>query len=181
MSCLVSYAGIIWGFIYDQSINHYGKEVTLARSSTLDRVCYEYGHLGHLRKWYPSINPMGWIVLQQQHLSQAIVPASREGSSFRMYHPQLGQGGPIIGRGDTHPNNGGDQAGRGSTQPGRCGAHNESRAQFYGFPGRPKAKASNIVIIGTLLVCDQMVISLFDPGSTFLYIYLLCYWSGCDL
>ena len=38
------------------------------------------------------------------------------------------------------------------------------------FPGRSKAKTSDAVITGNLLVCDCMASVLFDPGSTFSYV-----------
>ncbi|WMV08847.1 hypothetical protein MTR67_002232, partial [Solanum verrucosum] len=61
----------------------------------------------------------------------------------------------------------------GNGQPG-------DRAHCYAFPGRSEAETSDVVITGTLLVCDRMASVLFDPGSTFSYASSL-FATGLDL
>ena len=44
-------------------------------------------------------------------------------------------------------------------------------AHCYAFPGRSEAETSDAVITGNLFVCDCMDSVLFDPGSTFSYVF----------
>ena len=54
------------------------------------------------------------------------------------------------------------------------------RAPCYAFPERSEAETYDVVITGTLLVCDCMASVLFDPGSTFSYVYS-SFVAGLDL
>lgn len=45
-------------------------------------------------------------------------------------------------------------------------------AQFYAFLSITEVKASDAVIIGTILVFDWMGITLSDPGSTYSYVLI---------
>ena len=42
----------------------------------------------------------------------------------------------------------------------------DNRAQCYALASKNEAKASDALIIGTILVCDRMANVLFDPSST---------------
>ncbi|XP_059295651.1 uncharacterized protein LOC132048988 [Lycium ferocissimum] len=76
----------------------------------------------------------------------------------------------------------GPQAGRDGQQPSRGGAQTrqgnhdgsqatEGRVHLYAFLGRPEAEASNAIITSSISIYDQMASVLFDPGSTFSYVY----------
>ena len=56
-------------------------------------------------------------------------------------------------------------------QHGRGNGKIGDRAHCYAFPGRSEAETSDAVITGNLLVCDCMASVLFDPGSTFSYVF----------
>ena len=75
--------------------------------------------------------------------------------------PQRGQRGNQRGRG-----------GRGNSQPGRKVARVDDRNQYYAFPDNNKAKAYDAVVIGTILVFDQITNVLFDSGSTYSQVYV---------
>ena len=61
---------------------------------------------------------------------------------------------------------GNGNGGRGNTQP--CGevALVDYRDHCYAFLGKNKAEESDVVIRGTILVCDRMANMLFDLRST---------------
>ena len=46
----------------------------------------------------------------------------------------------------------------------------DNRAQCYALASKTEAKASDALIIGTILVCEQMANELFDPGLTHSYV-----------
>lgn len=49
---------------------------------------------------------------------------------------------------------------------------------------RNKVEACDAVIIGTILVCDWMTDFLFDPDSTYSYVFLIFVWNfeiTCDV
>ena len=62
------------------------------------------------------------------------------------------------------------QVGTTVAQLGRGNGQANDKAHYYTFPGRSKAETSDVLIIGTLLVCDCMDSVLFDAGSTISYV-----------
>ena len=44
--------------------------------------------------------------------------------------------------------------------------------QCYAFPGKNEAEASNVVITCTILVFNRITDVLFDPGSTYSYVFV---------
>ncbi|WMV41337.1 hypothetical protein MTR67_034722 [Solanum verrucosum] len=78
-----------------------------------------------------------------------------------------------IGRSFNERGRGGRQngnAGRGNVQLGREVVRQDDRAQCYAFSGKNEKEVSDVVITGTILVCDRMANVLFDSGSTYSYV-----------
>lgn len=63
-----------------------------------------------------------------------------------------------------------DNLDRGSAQPCREVVCVYYKSQCYVFPGNNEMEACDVVIIGTILVCDRMDNVLFDPGYTYCYV-----------
>ncbi|XP_070046907.1 uncharacterized protein [Nicotiana tomentosiformis] len=69
------------------------------------------------------------------------------------------------------------------TQPARSGAHavrgrpkgggrpGGGQARFYDIPARTDVVASDVVITGIVLVCHKYASTLFEPGSTYSYVF----------
>ena len=75
-----------------------------------------------------------------------------------------------IARGRGGHGRGGGQVGTTAAQPGRDNGQTGDKAHCYAFPGRSEAEASDVVITGTLFVCECMASVIFDPGSTLSYV-----------
>ena len=54
--------------------------------------------------------------------------------------------------------------------PSKEVTRHDDKDQYYAFPSKTKAKASDAVITCTILVCDRMANVLFDSGSTYPYV-----------
>ncbi|KAH0671324.1 hypothetical protein KY285_024119 [Solanum tuberosum] len=79
------------------------------------------------------------------------------------------------GRGQGQDRRGGHQGIRGGPRGGRLGGRADAQgrgvqAHFYAAPARADAETSDDVITGTVLLCQQPALALFDPGSTFSYV-----------
>lgn len=57
-------------------------------------------------------------------------------------------------------------------KPGREVPRVDDRSQYYAFPRKNEVEVSDVVIIVTMLVCGRMTIVLFDPGSTYSYVFV---------
>ncbi|XP_049382763.1 uncharacterized protein LOC125847104 [Solanum stenotomum] len=112
---------------------------------SFDRMCYNCGEPGHIKRdcSYPRVLDS----VQQQ--SRAVVPTGNSNNGRGC--PQSGQEGNQRSRGGRENGN----AGRGNVQLGREVARQDDRAQCYAFLGKNKAKASDAVITGTILVESQ--------------------------
>lgn len=69
-------------------------------------------------------------------------------------------------------------------QPSREVARVNERAECYAFPVKIEAEACHAVIICTVIVCDQMTNVLFDPSSTYYYVFVRFstdFWMLCDI
>lgn len=67
------------------------------------------------------------------------------------------------------------QGTRGGSSAGRMGSRSGSqpggrRGQLYAVPARHKVESSDTVITGTILVCRQSTLTLFDLGFTYSYV-----------
>ncbi|XP_015169165.1 uncharacterized protein [Solanum tuberosum] len=79
------------------------------------------------------------------------------------------------GGGQGQDRRGGHQGIRGGPQGVRLGGRADAQsrgvqAHFYAPPARADAETSDDVITGTVLLCQQPALALFDPGSTFSYV-----------
>ncbi|XP_059294490.1 uncharacterized protein LOC132047465 [Lycium ferocissimum] len=131
-----------------------------ARSAAYgDRACFEYGEIGHIKRYFPRLKQSGQGT--QYQAPRAPFAPDQGGKN----HAPAGRGGHTVGRGGAQPNRGGPQAGRGGQQPGRGGAQTGNgnrggsqamggRGHLYTFPGRPEAEASDAVI--TDMMCDTL-------------------------
>ncbi|XP_015159833.1 uncharacterized protein [Solanum tuberosum] len=129
---------------------------------TLDsRTCYGCGEAGHTRKYCPKQS-------QARYDRSYRSPAVRGRGGHGRGRHSGGRGGQ--GNGGHQFSRGGGQVGTTRAQPGRGNGQTSNKAHCYAFPGRLEAETSDVVIIGTLLVCDCMASVLFDPGSTFSYV-----------
>ncbi|XP_070003385.1 uncharacterized protein [Nicotiana sylvestris] len=118
------------------------------------RGCFEYGDLGHVRRFYPRLR--GKIV-QQGSQPMIIVPAAAP-----VVRPPRGRGQVSRGR----PSGGGPSGGGHSGEIQSVGIP----ARFYAFSAIPDTVASNVVIIGIISICGRDASVLFDPGSTYSYV-----------
>ena len=76
------------------------------------------------------------------------------------------------GRCGSPSSRGGSPSDRGG---GRGGSQSDGgRSHCFSFPGRPKVKASNVVITSIIPVCHRPATVLFDPGSTYSYLSTYC-------
>ncbi|XP_015159123.1 uncharacterized protein [Solanum tuberosum] len=115
---------------------------------------------------------------QHRHIGCSAGPSRGRDSS------QMGSSGrgsrhapapPARGRGQGQDRRGGHQGIRGGPRGGRLGGRADAQgrgvqAHFYAPPGREDAETSDDVITGTVLLCQQPALALFDPGSTFSYV-----------
>ncbi|KAH0673662.1 hypothetical protein KY284_024749 [Solanum tuberosum] len=149
--------------------------VPLAESKpSFDRTCYNCGELGHMRRDCP--HPRMMDSAHQQ--TRGMVPAGN-GNNGRG-RAQGGRGGNQQGR----VGRGNGNAGRGAVKPDREVARQDDRVQCYAFLGKSEAKAPDVVIACTILVCDLMSNVLFDPGSTYSYVsmqFALKFAMICDI
>ena len=76
---------------------------------------------------------------------------------------------------------GNDNVGRGAVQPGGVVARQDDKARFYAFSGRTEDDVSSAVITGTILICDQMAIVLFDTYSYVSVQFTLGVEVNCDM
>ncbi|XP_070054174.1 uncharacterized protein [Nicotiana tomentosiformis] len=113
---------------------------TKGQSSSVPRGCYEWGELGHVRRFCPKLRGKA---VQQGHQPMINAPTVR---------PTRDRGQVVRGR----P--------RGRGQP--CG----TPARFYAFPARPDAVSSNAMITGIISVCGRDASILFDPGFMYSYV-----------
>ncbi|XP_049381156.1 uncharacterized protein LOC125845651 [Solanum stenotomum] len=132
-----------------------------SQSRSTPRSCYGCGDPGHLVHQCPHQTQSG------PHRTVSAVP-ERDSAP-----PARGWGrGQASGRG-------GRASSRGAS--GASGSQSGGRgAQCYAFPGRPEVEASDVVIIGIVSVCHRPASVLFDPGSTFSYVFTY-FASGLEL
>ncbi|XP_049351058.1 uncharacterized protein LOC125815564 [Solanum verrucosum] len=148
-----------------QPFSEFGGYLQSSSSSqrpTLDsRTCYGCGEAGHIKKFCLK---QSQALYDQSYRSPAV---RGRGGHGRGRHSG-GRGGQ--GNGGHQFNRGGGQVGTTRAQPDRGNGQTGDMAHCYTFPGRSEAERSDVVITGTLLVCDRMASILFDPGSTFSYV-----------
>ena len=88
---------------------------------------------------------------------------------------QPARGGGRGHRGEGRGLRGGAQTARGRGQPAADRPRDMiqgggAQPRCYALPARPEAESSDVVITGTILVCDRDASMLFDPGSTYSYV-----------
>ncbi|XP_015163797.1 uncharacterized protein [Solanum tuberosum] len=130
-----------------------------SQSGSTPRSCCGCGDPGHLIRQCPHQTQSG------PHCTVSAVLERDSAPPARGRGPASGRGGRASGRG-TSGASGSQSGGRG--------------AQCYAFPGRPEAEASDAVITGIVSVCHRPASVLFDPGSTFSYVFTY-FASGLEL
>lgn len=93
-----------------------------------------------------------------QHQTRALLPAGNGNNGRRR-----SQGG----RRKNQPSHGNGNASMRASQLGKEFINQDDMTQFYAFSGKTEMETFDVVIIGTIVVCEWMANVLLDPISTF--------------